>query len=326
MENAVDLVPWLLEGDPAIRYKALVHLGRKSKDDQLVMQAHDDLYNDPRFKKMIYDVKEWPWPALTNHKNADHPIHKLVFLSDFGLTAKELDLESTLEKIVDRRDEDGMFQIPIKIKPGYGGTDTVSYSWMLCDAPLVSIALVRLGLNERNEVTRAVEKMMSMTRKNGWPCATSKSIGKFRGPGRKDDPCPYANLMMLKLLAEMPEFVNSSESRQGAEIALKLWSQSHSRHPYMFYMGTDFRKLKAPLIWYDIVHMADVLTRFPWLKNDDRLNDIMTLISSKSDVKGRFTPESIWTAWKDWDCGQKKEPSRWLTLEVQLIMNRYFEK
>jgi hypothetical protein len=326
MEKEGYLDPWLLDGDPTIGYKALIQLGRRSRDNSDVMLARENLLNDPKFKKIVDDVKVWPWPAMTNHKSADHPVHKLIFLSSFGLTAKELDLEETLEKVIDRRDEDGLFQIPIRIKPGYGGTDTEIFSWMLCDTPLVTTALVRLGLNERKEVTGAVKKMMSMTSKNGWPCTISKSLGKFRGPGKKEDPCPYSNLIMLQLLAEIPEYVNSSESRQGAEVALELWSQSRTRHPYMFFMGTDFRKLKAPLIWYDIMHLADVLTRFPWLKKDERLNEIVSLISSKSDKEGRYTPESVWTAWKDWDFGQKKIPSRWLTLEAQLIVNRYFGK
>ena len=34
----------------------------------------------------------------------------------------------------------------------------------------------------------------------------------------------------------------------------------------MFFMGTDFRKLKVPLVWYDLLHVLDVLSSFPWLK------------------------------------------------------------
>ncbi len=30
------------------------------------------------------------------------------------------------------------------------------------------------------------------------------ALGKFRGPGRKDDPCPVANLYALKALSLFP--------------------------------------------------------------------------------------------------------------------------
>ncbi len=90
----------------------------------------------------------------------------------------------------------------------------------------------------------------------------------------------------------------------------------------MFYMGTDFRKLKVPLVWYDLIHVLDVLSRFPWLRDDPRLLDMLQVLKSKMDPQSRFTLESIWTVWKDWEFGQKRAPSRWLTLLAWRIMGR----
>jgi hypothetical protein len=59
-------------------------------------------------------------------------------------------------------------------------------------------------------------------------------------PGRKDDPCPYATLAMLKMLSQFDEWKNSKETHAGAECLLGLWKKSSELHPYMFYMGTDF--------------------------------------------------------------------------------------
>ena len=39
-------------------------------------------------------------------------------------------------------------------------------------------------------------------------------------------------------------------------------------------------------------------------------------------ARGRFMPESVWAAWKDWDFGQKKVPSRGLTLAAWRVMSR----
>jgi len=79
-------------------------------------------------------------------------------------------------------------------------------------------------------------------------------------------------------------------------------------------MGTDFRKLKVPFVWYDLLHVLDVLSRFSWLKNDPRLREMLQILKSKRGPEGRFTPESVWKVWREWEFGQKKEPSRWLTL------------
>lgn len=196
------------------------------------------------------------------------------------------------------------------------------WAWALCDAPLVVYALVKFGLRSHPAVGAAIAHLVGLLRDNGWPCAVSKELGKFRGPGRKDDPCPFANLAMLKVLSEIEELRDSLACRVGADTLLTLWSESTTRHPYMFFMGTDYRKLKVPFIWYDLVHVLDVLSRFSWLKKDLRLNEMLEILKSKADSQGRFTLESVWTAWRDWEFGQKKEPSRWLTLLAWRIIRR----
>ena len=129
---------------------------------------------------------------------------------------------------------------------------------------------------------------------------------------------------MLKALAQTPEWRDSPASRTGAETLLALWAQSREQHPYMFYMGSDFRKLKAPLIWYDILHVLEVLTQFPWLRDDDRLREMADVVRGKADEQGRFTPESVWKAWEEWDFGQKRTPSRWLTLLILRVLRRLY--
>lgn len=86
-------------------------------------------------------------------------------------------------------------------------------------------------------------------------------------------------------------------------------------------MGTDFRKLKVPLFWYDILHVLEVLSQFKQAKHDGRFKQMVKLVKNKAG-DGRYVPESIWTAWKDWDFGQKKNPSRGLTLHVQRILRQ----
>jgi hypothetical protein len=127
---------------------------------------------------------------------------------------------------------------------------------------------------------------------------------------------------MLKVLAHAPELQEGKSAKIGAETLLSLWDKSTEQHPYMFFMGTDFRKLKAPLFWYDILHVLDVLSHFKWARKDKRFKDMLRIVEAKADGNGRFIPESIWTAWKDWDFSQKKIPSRGLTLFVQRILKR----
>jgi len=87
-------------------------------------------------------------------------------------------------------------------------------------------------------------------------------------------------------------------------------------------MGTDFRKLKAPSCWYDIVSVAGVLSKYQSIHTDSRFQEMIDLIKSKQDNDGFFTPESIYTKLKDWDFSQKKAPSPYLTYLCIRIFER----
>jgi len=112
----------------------------------------------------------------------------------------------------------------------------------------------------------------------------------------------------------------TAEIQRSIEILLSLWEHSNEQHPFLFKMGTDFRKLKVPFIWYDILHLAHVLSNFPYVHDDVRFQKMLSMIERKANPEGKYQSESIWTKWKDWEFCQKKEPSRWVTLCVLRVL------
>jgi len=213
----------------------------------------------------------------------------------------------------------------MNIPTHFGGSGQDTYGWALCDAPLLLYILVKMGLAGEKKIQEGIAYLAGLSRANGWPCAVSQELGKFRGPGRKDDPCPYATLLVLKLLLAAPGTGSFESVRNGVDSLLDLWQRSLDVHPYQFYMGTDFRKLKAPFIWYDLLHVAEILSQSESAKTDERFKAMLGLVNSKAGPDGLFTPESVWKAWQDWEFGQKSQPSYWLTFLVRRInfrMNR----
>ena len=306
-------IDWLLEGEPWIEYRTRRDLlGQEEKHPQ-VRSARKAMLENAQIQNLLLELSEWPGKVKSSHKSASQPFHKLTFIAGLGLDVHDIGVEKIIDQILKHQSVEGPFQLPMNIPSQYGGAGQDQWAWALCDAPLIVYALVRFGKADAAAVRSAIEYLVGLLRENGWPCAVSKELEQFRGPGRKADPCPFATLAMLKALTEIEEFHDSPACHIGAETLLTLWSKSTIQHPYMFYMGTDFRKLKVPLIWYDLLHVLDVLSQFPWLKRDPRLLEMVDLLKSKADRQGRFTVESVWTAWKDWEFGQKNEPSRWLT-------------
>jgi hypothetical protein len=313
---------WLLESQPWVQYRTRLDLLDQPEDDPQVLAARRAMLSHPQVQSLLAELAEWPGSVLSSHKTADHPLHKLAFVADLGLRSGDTGVGPIVARIVEHQASSGPFQVLMNIPTHFGGSGQDQWAWALCDAPLVLYALLRFGLGEDPRIKTAVQYLAGLIRENGWPCAVSPEMGKFRGPGRKDDPCPYANLVMLKALAQSAEWRDSQASHSGAETLLTLWNERRERHPYLFYMGTDFCKLKAPLAWYDILHVLDVLTQFPWLRGDSRLRAMVDVMKTKADQQGRFTPESIWTTWKGWDFGQKREPSPWVTLIARRVLKR----
>jgi hypothetical protein len=277
---------------------------------------------DPKIKALLAELTDWPGTVLNSHKSASQSFHKLLFLADLGLTINDPLVKKIVDKVMKHQSKQGPFQLPTNVPVHFGGSGKDKWAWALCDAPIIVSSLVQMGMQDDPRVQGAIEYLNGLIHENGWPCTVSPELGKFRGPGRKDDPCPYATLVMLKMLAHLPNLRESESARIGMETMLSLWDESEAKHPYMFFMGTDFRKLKAPLFWYDILHVLDVLSHFEWVGKDKRFQQMLKVLESKAGDDGRYIPESIWTAWKDWDFGQKKIPSQGLTFDVRRILKR----
>lgn len=315
-------IDWLLAGEPYIQYRTRRDLLDEPEHAPAVAAARQAMLADRQVQALLAELAAWPGSVIASHKSAGQPFHKLTFCADLGLRAGDPPVDAIAAAILRHQSPEGPFQLPPPSDHGAGAGAEAQWGWALCDAPLLVYALAQFGFAADPAVDRAVTHLVGLLHASGWPCAVSAALGSFRGPGRKDDPCPYANLAMLKALAACEQWRDDDACRTGAETLLGLWSDSTTRHPYMFYMGTDFRKLKVPLVWYDLVHVLDVLARFPWLRADSRLHAMLAVLKHKAGPDGRFTLESVWTAWQDWEFGQKRTPSRWLTLTAWRIIRR----
>jgi hypothetical protein len=311
------LTQWLLESnEPWTRYRTLLDLLDRSEDDPEVQAACAEMLAHPQVQALIAEAATWPDYALKRHNDAGHPIYKFSTLADFGLRADDPGMSAGIEAVMTHQSPEGAFQSVMNIPERFGGTGEDTWSWMLCDAPTLLYALLAFGLGNAPCVQRAVEHLVGLVDDNGWRCVVAPELGKFRGPGRKADSCPIVNVYALKALAQVPELLDSPATRAGVEMLLWHWEHQTERKIYMFGIGTDFRKLKYPFVWYDILHVVDVLGRFPFVHADPRFQEMVETITAQADGNGRYTAGSMYRAWKGWSFADKKNPSPWLTFLV----------
>ena len=73
---------------------------------------------------------------------------------------------------------------------------------------------------------------------------------------------------------------------------LSHWKQRKEKKYYLFGMGSDFRKLKYPYVWYDILHVCEVLSRLPFV--DDVLFRPVTPVSPSGPPMTNFPVALMW--------------------------------
>lgn len=304
-------IDWLLECEPYVQYAVRKNILSQNKYE--LSKLKSSVLLDSRIQKYLSDIADFNATLVTNHKNPDIPIHKLTFLFDIGLDVSVPEIDIAIQKILKNIDENGMPKSMTNVPKHFGGSGHDTLAWALCDAPLMLYALIKAEIDYESHIKEGVEHILGLYRENGFPCVVSKELGKFRGPGRKDNCCPYATLIILKLLSVVPEYEKSELANSIINVLLDLWGKSQEQHPYMFYMGKDFRKLKAPALWYDIVSVTDCLSNFEYARKDKRFDEMIDIIESKANSDYQFIPESVYQKCKEWDFGQKKQPSPWLT-------------
>jgi hypothetical protein len=318
-----DTTKWLLGSqEPWTRYRTLVDLLERPEDDREVEAARAEMVAHPLVKGLMDDAATWPGFALKRHNDAKHPLYGLSALADFGLRAGDAGMAPAIEAVLAHQSAEGAFQTKLRLYRRFGGLDGERWTWMACDAPTLLYALLSFGLEEDERVQRAVRHLADLAEEDGWRCRASEELGTFKGPGKREDPCPMANVYALKALSLAAGLVNSPATRAGAEMLLWHWGPDCQRKLFLFGIGTFFRRLKYPFVWYDILHVVDVLSRFPFVHDDPRFQEMVETITEQADDQGRYTAASMYRAWKGWSFADKKSPSPWLTFLVLRIQHR----
>lgn len=306
--------------EPWLQYVLRLDLRSEKKED--LEEIREKVLTDEKINDFLTDISDYHGMIVSGHKNPALPIHKLLFLLDIGLDTNVFEISEAIQQILLHKDEHEVYQSALNIPLQYGGSGVDTFGWSPCDAPLLLRALCEAGVDYEKHIKQGVDYLISLNRPNGFPCVSSSELGKWRGPGRKEDCCPYATLIFLKLLLATPDYAKSELTLQTAGNLLDLWETSRTSHPYMFFMGTDFRKLKAPSLWYDIVSVCDALSQVEGIKYDARFREMLGIIRSKENNESMYTPESVYLKLSGWDFGQKKVPSPYLTYLILRIFQR----
>ncbi|MBI9104465.1 MAG: hypothetical protein JEY99_18770 [Spirochaetales bacterium] len=308
-----ETIDWLNNSEiPRVRFKAR-SIFEKDADRQ-------DLFTDPLIKDLIASLmNDWDEEILKQHNKPDLCMHRFCLLADSGVRWDDKEAKPLIDKVLKTFKSDSLPRVRILIPKIFRGSGEVEEEWIICDYPQILYGLLKMGVNN-DLIKTSLEFLATLSRENGYPCTSS--MEKFRGPGNKSDFCPIASLYGLKALNLSPETRSSEAAENAAKSLLTHWEKRGEVKHYLFGIGTDFRKLKYPLLWYNLFHVLSVLSQSNFGREDSRTMEMGHLLLEKADDKMRFTPESMYRYYKDEDFANKKEPSPTLTITaIEIFSN-----
>jgi hypothetical protein len=302
---------WLLaSADPWVRYRT-----RETLLGEPAPSERAELLADTRVRALAKAAHAWPRNTRGDHRSGKDLLNKLAVLADFGLRRSDFRLEQLASHVLARRSPEGLPLAPV-VMPMKKEAE-----WLFdIDGQDPLLALVGLGFAGEPRVAKAIEALVGLARPGGgwtWPDARSPlPCRKFVGG------CPYPTLKILRLLAQVPRWKDSPVTRAGTRLLLDLWERREEERRYGFGMGEQFLRLKYPFLWFDVLHVVEALSGFPWVWKDARFRDLLSAVTSQADAEGRFTAGSVWMEWKTLCFGQKRGPSPWLTFVVHRALFR----
>jgi len=318
-----DQYKWLLDSDePWTKYRLMIDLLDMPPDHPRVETARSEMVAHPKVQELIEKAAAWPGYPIKRHNDAKHPIYRFSTLADLGVQHNDPGMPEGINSLMGHQSPEAAFQTMINIPKVFGGTNEDQWTWVLCDTPTILYTLLAMGMGENPNVKKAVTHLTGLVDENGYRCRAAPDMGKFKGPGKLGDPCPIANVYALKALSQIPEIENSPCVKNAVQMLLSHWEKRGEKKFFLFGIGTDFQKIKYPFVWYDILHVLDVLSWFPFAIEDHRFHEMLTALLDQADEWGRYTASSMYRAWGGWSFADKKKPSPWLSFLVYRIQKR----
>lgn len=297
--------------EPWVVLNTRLDLLGQSEEDTEVRSAYSALKKNDKVGELLDEVKIWPQPQrLGRAYDPKDSLWKLSMLADFGLKRDDKRVAAVAEKVFDN-------QAAEPAPPGFlhGGFDHTK-SWdkrpYICISHVMTYALARFGYLDDARLERAYEYIEAWQRKDGgWHPTEACQAGHER----EDDPsCPFGTVNVLRAVAANPVLRDGEMAGHGVENILELWERRKEPYrPVGFGMGSTFNRLQYPFVQHQLLKTVDTLSNFPAALADTRFGEMLDAVIEKQTEDGTFKPEGVNKPYAEFDFGQKKATSPWVT-------------
>ena len=302
----------LLGADPWVELLARRDLLDTSADPSLVAR----IAADPRVAELIDATDPWP-PGRRSTKAYDpkDAIWKVGVLADFGLTRTDPRIDALAERLFAAAAPDGTFR-----HGGFDHTKTYDLRGYTCVTHAATGSLARFGYREDPRLLPATEHIRATQRLDGgWHPNPALQPGVTR---ESEPSCPFGTLQILRAAAAVGGELLDRVGPPAAGYLLDCWVRREAPfRPVGFGMGTTFAKLTYPFATFGILGVVDALTAVRPIRTDPRLVALVDAVVASRREDG-YLAATVSGAWAEFDFGQKREPSPWITAIVLRAVRR----
>lgn len=306
MDNKV--LEWMTEENEWLNFAVETQIFNHKPDPSVIL-------TDPSIKTIISRVKDSNVgisalkTGKVSYTSTGNAFWDLFFLSDIGLNVEDIHIQEEVNLLWELQNGDGTFVVQDGTKSSY-----------FCVPTIILASLSKMGYADDPRIQKFIDKVFETQRLDGgWHCAINRATGKKL---QDTESCPMDNLNILMLLGQYDKFKNDPRLNGAIDLLLTHWRRrSEPWRPYGFGIGSDFVKLKYPAVKYGILRVLDVLSLYPYAMKSSEFNEMLTSVMKKS-VDGMYFAESASRSYAEFDFGQTKKPSRWITFLVYRLQKR----
>lgn len=315
MEIPDNIVEWLLDSDPWTSYQTRTNLLHERLSPSVEKEYKEKITSNAKIREIIKELQNYFPKIATRHTDSKLSHYKLRMLSDFGLN-KDDGISKLIEE-VESHTNNNLYairqQIPLK-----DADSSIEWNALPCDTPVILYSLKRMGINNERIVNQINLLKEYWGTSKGWFCYLPFVNGQFK---KEQIGCPMAGVVALEVFS----LDDGMKETTYVENAFRTIRHHYDigQSIYYFGRGKRFHTFKYPYIWYNALYMADVLTRFYYIKQEPLVKELIKWIENNSDAEGKYSATSIFLEYKNWDFGNKKEPSPWITYLCYKILDQY---
>lgn len=313
--------------EPFTIYKTLTNLLGIDKNSEEAKKQKELIKKDKRIIELVNRIPDWEKYPVTGHNKSDFSPSLINLLFDMGIEKGDINkIDLELEKMLLHQDTNGRFNSFCENFNKKTKDKDNFWSNTLCDSHIIILTLIRGGYIKNPKVKKGILKIIDDYKETSmgkaWKCEPD-SITKWRGPGKKDDPCPMVTLEALKVFSYLSQKDRPDDLYMALNTMLYLWKRRKDSTPYMMGHGRNFRKFKTPIFWYNIGWFMDTLSRYPEIHEEKEYIELTAILAGiNTNEEGKVVLKSTYRDFKNFSFGQKKEWSPFQTYYLCNILKK----